>query len=159
MATAGMPHALKLYYLFIKDADAYAVAGHQIQPIGQAIVKESWTPEEVKAGGDLAPSPFAGRDGERFGLAPRHDNRMDALSAFAERDGKQYRPAKQAELFIMFKVDPATNGTDSGWVYGTVTPDGTHVTSSGRVASCLQCHQNAPVDRMFANPTATPAGY
>jgi hypothetical protein len=50
---------------------------------------------------------------------------------------KEYVAGAQAELFIMFKEEPATPGTDGGWVYGTVIPDLKRVTSTGRVASCL----------------------
>jgi hypothetical protein len=49
----------------------------------------------------------------------------------------------------MFKLDPKTPGTDEGWVYGTVTADGKTVTSAGRVASRMKCHQEAPHDRLF----------
>jgi hypothetical protein len=49
----------------------------------------------------------------------------------------------------MFKLEPGTPGTDAGWVYGTVTPDGKQVTSAGRVESCMGCHQDAPHDRLF----------
>ena len=52
----------------------------------------------------------------------------------------------------MFKTDPQTPGTDEGWVYGTVTPDGQQVTSAGRVESCMMCHQGAPHDRLFGLP-------
>jgi hypothetical protein len=52
----------------------------------------------------------------------------------------------------MFKVDPKTKDTDNGWVYGTVTADGKKVTSSGKVESCMKCHQDAPHDRVFGLP-------
>jgi hypothetical protein len=49
----------------------------------------------------------------------------------------------------MYKLDAKTPGTDEGWVYGTVTPDGKDVTCAGRVASCMGCHADAPHDRLF----------
>ena len=153
MATAGTPHAQKLYYLFVQDADAYAIASAQPQPIGQAIVKESWTPDELKAGCDLA-SPHVERGDEGYHIAPAPATTVYVLSPHVQRDGKQYRPGKQADLFIMFKVEPDTSGTDSGWVYGTVTPDGNNVTSAGKIASCMDCHQNAQPDRVFGAKAA-----
>ncbi len=76
----------------------------------------------------------------------------DHFLPFAEKDGKIYHAAKQADLFIMFKVDPKTKDTDKGWVYGTVTADAKKVTSSGKVESCMNCHQDAPHDRLFGLP-------
>ena len=40
-------------------------------------------------------------------------------------------------------------GTDAGWIYGTLTPDGKTVTSAGRVQRCMDCHDVAPHDRLF----------
>src|SRR5436190_351218 len=67
----------------------------------------------------------------------------------ARKGDKLFKATKQADLFIMFKLDPKTPGTDNGWVYGTVTPDGKTVTSAGRVESCMKCHQDAKADRLF----------
>lgn len=59
-------------------------------------------------------------------------------------------PTVKNALFIMTKVDPATKGTDNGWIYGTVTADGKTVTSGGRVQSCMGCHTGSTThDRMF----------
>jgi hypothetical protein len=93
-----------------------------------------WKPEPD--GRQVRPSAF-GRD-----VAPPHQR-------FAEKDGKHYRPAEKADLFIMLKLDPATPDTDQGWVYATVSADGKTVTSSGRVESCMGCHTKAPDDRLF----------
>ena len=62
----------------------------------------------------------------------------------------------------MLKFDPKTPNTDNGWVYGTVTPsnetsaNGTtgekgqfKVTSAGKIASCIACHESAEHDRVF----------
>lgn len=59
------------------------------------------------------------------------------------------KPEKQSDLFIMTKLDQAIKDTDEGWIYGTVTPDGKTVTSSGRVESCMKCHIQAKNDRLF----------
>jgi len=63
-----------------------------------------------------------------------------------------FRPDQPAGRFIMFKVDPATPDTDEGWVYATVSPAGI-VTSAGRVASCMGCHETAAThERLFGVP-------
>ena len=49
----------------------------------------------------------------------------------------------------MFKTKEGTPGTDRGWVYGTVSADGTTVTSVGLVKNGMQCHQDAPYDRQI----------
>jgi hypothetical protein len=68
------------------------------------------------------------------------------------KDQIQYRAAKPAGLFIMTKLKPDAPGTDEGWVYGTVAPDGKTVTSAGRVESCMNCHRDAKHDRLFGFP-------
>jgi hypothetical protein len=70
-----------------------------------------------------------------------------------EIKGKALKTSKQADLFIMMKLDPATPGTDAGWVYGTVKPDAKLVNSSGKIESCMNCHADARGDRLFGMPT------
>jgi hypothetical protein len=126
-------HGRKLYWLFVKEVPAgaaggtYFVAGKP-SPVGQVIVKQAWLPEEVS--------------GEK--AAGRRD--------CCTHQGRVYRASRKAGLFVLFKVDPQTPGTDEGWVYGTVTADGKEVTSAGRVESCMNCHQRAPHDRLFGLP-------
>lgn len=52
-----------------------------------------------------------------------------------------------APLFLMIK----TGGPDSdeGWTYATATPDGKTITGWGKLASCMECHQQAQHDRVF----------
>ena len=128
----------KLYFLFVRDAVAYSASGdaESIQPIGQTIVKESWAAREIHDG--RRPRAFTHRSG-----AP--------VRLYAERDGRTFGADRQTELFIMFKLPPDVPGTDSGWVYGTVSPDLQRVTSVGRIASCIECHEQAAGDRLFGN--------
>jgi hypothetical protein len=143
-------HGRKLYSLFARERPAYVNAARKATPIGQAIVKESWVPEEV---------PDDGRDLREKAI---HDQKAagdskalaEKFVPFARRDGKLFKAAKQADLFVMMKLDPNTPDTDAGWVYGTVTPDGTQVTSAGRVDSCMRCHVKAEHDRLFGLPAA-----
>lgn len=77
---------------------------------------------------------------------------VDRFLPYARTNGKLYRAWGKEGLFILFKLDPQTPGTDEGWVYGTVTADGKQVTSAGRVEACMSCHQRAPYDRLFGMP-------
>jgi len=55
-------------------------------------------------------------------------------------------------LFIMMKTgDP---DSDEGWIYATTSPDRKTVTASGKIASCMECHQTKTRDRMFGLPKA-----
>ena len=148
-------HGRKLYSLFAKDRRAYVgLAGLKTVPVGQVLVKQSWTPEEVKGARPAQPNVFhkevivtppVGGAGDR--KAPHERDHFYPYAT--DKQGKVHKAARQSELFIMLKLDPATKDTDQGWVYGTVTPDGKTVTSAGRVESCMKCHQQAKHDRLF----------
>jgi hypothetical protein len=138
-------HGQKLYSLFVKEMPSetltYTVPGKP-SPVGQAIVKESWVPEAVaEKEGDLK----AVRRTIRVGK----EQREDVFFPYARKGGRLYLASRKSALFVMLKLDPATPETDEGWVYGTVTADGTHVTASGRLESCMGCHRDAPHDRLF----------
>jgi hypothetical protein len=49
----------------------------------------------------------------------------------------------------MYKAHPTTPGTDRGWVYAVATANGERITSAGRIASCMKCHEQAEHDRVF----------
>lgn len=141
-------HGRKLYFLFAKDRRAYMVDRERgDQPVGQVLVKESWIPEELRDGS-------AGIDPEGRVDSGEEDPgvRNGRWLPYAERDGRRYHASTMAALFIMFKQDPASAGSDRGWIYGTVSADGKSVTSAGRVSSCMKCHEEAPRDRMFGLP-------
>jgi len=142
-------HGRKLYYLHAKDDLAYARGGEQ--PVGQVLVKEAWMPKEIPE----SELPKAEEDAYR--KARLHQlNELPAGQAWtglpARSEGKAFVPGAKAELFIMYKLDPRTEGTDAGWVYGTLTADGKSVTSSGRIESCMSCHREAKTDRIFGLP-------
>jgi hypothetical protein len=157
-------HGQKLYSLFALDRKPYlslwtdptqvslmtreSKSNASKLGIQQALVKESWKPEladnvqpdqhgklpqieESKSVGNVSP-----REGDHF-------------SPYAERDGKIYRAAEKAGLFIMMQLGSKTPDSDDGWIYGTVTADGKKVTAVGLVKSCIECHQNAPHGRIF----------
>ncbi|MFM9996952.1 MAG: cytochrome P460 family protein [Phycisphaerales bacterium] len=138
-AVDDTPHGRKLYYLHALDASAYRGATMDLgepsdpAPIGQVLVKEAWTPVKTDA-------PAWADSG--YGLARNH----------AARDGAVCRTGEHTGLFVMYKVDPSTPGTDRGWVYATVAPDHKSTTSLGRVESCMNCHVHAKHDRQFGLP-------
>ena len=113
------PHGRKLYFLIASDPVAYRDPA--TVPVGFAVVKESFAALPAPAGSSAAAH---GPDGAGLVLGERKD------------------------WFVMTKVAAdAADGTDAGWVYGTVTADGT-LTSAGRVASCMGCHDDKP-SRLF----------
>jgi hypothetical protein len=125
-------HGRKLFWLYVKlsppnSAEDDYTFGDKPNPVGQVVVKESWRPKEV-------------------------NDDTGSLPQAVDKDGHVFRTAEPGHLFIMVKSDPATPGTDEGWVYGTVTPDGKQVTCAGRVESCMSCHRDAPHDRLFGLP-------
>lgn len=158
-------HGRKLYDLFVSSpAVYYEVTGPRFDlpaprrgeddvrtaAAGFTAVKESFTPVEITDPKDT-PLPVV----RRIEIEPARDGRpavvkTDRFKPWAKApDGKTYKTGERRELFVMIKMDPETAGTDQGWVYGTVTPDGAKVTSSGQVASCMECHKQAKHDRLF----------
>jgi len=147
-------HGQKLYSLFVKDrkrnpfgSNSYIRAGKPNR-VGQVLVKEAWVPEVVK--NDDPQQAVTRKVKVRQGEEVVEED--DWFLPYAGKDGRLYRASRKSTLFIMLKLDPKTPGTDAGWVYGTVTADGKQVTSAGRVASCMKCHQKAPHDRLFGLP-------
>lgn len=130
-------HGRKLYTLYAKDPEAYGahksfvpapeVAG--LADIAQVLVKEAFVPVET-----ARPDNSVSLDGE---LSP------------AQHEGKTYVPGEPLGIYVVFKPRQTRIDTDAGWVYGTVSADLKTVTSSGKVASCMGCHQKAPNDRLF----------
>lgn len=122
-------------------------------PVGQAVVKESWVPEEVVDTPEnwkpilrVFHEPPSGKF-----VSVKPVEKPTLIVPCARSDGKVYRAARKYGLFVMFKTDPKTPDTDAGWVYGTVSADGGTVLSVGKLAACMKCHQDAPHDRIFAH--------
>ncbi len=152
-------HGQKVYSLFVKirpDGDllgrTYVVKPEN--PVGQVIVKESWIPEPVT---DVKVNYSA--DGKNSVLVCKREDGStlthvitDNFLPYARKGDRTYYAAKRGPLFIMMKLHPATEGTDKGWVYGVVSPDGKEVQAAGRIASCMGCHEKAPDDRLFGPP-------
>lgn len=125
-------HGKKLYWLYAKDRDAYLKTKEGAsQPVGQVLVKEAFVAQPGRGDGD-----------------PQQDG-WKPLTPIVERDGKPWHAGKKESLYVLLKLDPKTEGTDAGWVYGTLTPDGKTVTSAGKVKTCMGCHTENTHDRMF----------
>lgn len=123
-ADDGTAHGHKVYRLRATDPQAYidAVGGGSPPAQGFSVIKEAFHPVDV---GEFAPL---------------------------------YTLGDHAGLFIMTKHADDVPGTDRGWVYSTAVPSeftiegdvvGWEVTASGRIASCMGCHENAPHGRLF----------
>jgi hypothetical protein len=135
-------HGRKLYTLYAKDPVAYGARksampepdAPALVDLTQVVVKEAWRPvvSDVPAQGMMG--------GER------RENLLPAL-----HDGKAYVPGEKAGLYVLFKPGKTDLDTDAGWVYGTIAPDGA-VTSAGKVASCMGCHQEN-AGRLYGLPT------
>ena len=138
-------HGGKLFWMFAKHRDAYVACATQDQPVGQVLVKEAWSRREATAAEEEGESPEA--SGHRFG---GDDERIRSIARRTiEKDGVRWTADRVKALYVMMRLSPDTPGTDQGWIYGTLTPDGRTVTSAGRVSSCMGCHARAPRDRMF----------
>jgi cytochrome P460 len=149
-------HGQKLYSLFARKRVAYCYLERSNSvDVGQVIVKQSWIAEEITAADE---KPMKKIDYQKIIYTPvvqpgeRDGSRSEAGDHFypyAWKGDKVFKAGKQADLFIMMKLDPKTPDTDAGWVYGTVTADGKQVTSAGKVESCMKCHREAKHDRLF----------
>lgn len=123
-------HGRKLYSLFAKNRNEYALLGDsKTVSIGQIVVKQSWLPEEVK---DV-----------------KEHNPQDHFDPYVRKGDKTFKASTPAGLFVMMKLDPKTDGTDEGWVYATLSSDAKTVTAAGRIESCMKCHQETKTDRLF----------
>ncbi len=138
-------HGEKLYFLYAKNRDAYVEIENDKQEVGQVVVKESWHPKETDKAIEAKGESDDDSGNDLAELLPPGGS----VITITEKDGQAYTTGESAGLYIMFKLEPDTAGTDNGWVYATVTADGNTITASGKVDSCISCHQDAPHDRLF----------
>lgn len=148
-APEASPHGQKLYTLAILDFAGYArdtaragdrdAKGRGLDldrvqretGIEQAVVKVSYLPT---------------------------DDRSKATHGIgsASVEGKTIFAGEPRELFVMVRPREPSRATDQGWLYGTISADGKQVTSAGKVASCMGCHEKAPHGRLFGLGQAIP---
>lgn len=148
-------HGQKLYLLFAAKKNYYNHSKKHVSPLGQAIVKESWEAIETEPQEKKSVVDFEKFEKMVASMATKHASGHRVIMS-ARKDKKFYHAGKQKELFIMYKVDPKTKGTDKGWVYGTVSADGKTVTAAGTIQSCMKCHKEAGVDRLFGPKNPPP---
>jgi len=142
-------HGRKLYYLFASDKNAYTNDPKKPQPVGQILVKESWTAETPAALPKDSVETVKHVGVPDLNKPGRTVTVQERVSRVLVRGGKVYHTGKPGELFIMYKAEPQTRGTDQGWVYGTVSADGKTVGLAGRIATCMGCHSKVEGDRLF----------
>ena len=104
------------------------------QPAGQVIVQAAYRPEEVV---DV--------------MSARESLAVEGAGTLIHRQGRTWRRGERSALFVMIKGDEADPNTDAGWTYAELSPDGSQVRQSGRLASCMSCHADAPHDRLFGD--------
>jgi hypothetical protein len=131
---AGAAHDGKLFVLYTADINRYGRAVGWLEkdwpdprlrkivvpPPGmlQVLVKESFVAKPLEGA-------YEGPYGNLHG---------------AHEDGKPMVPGDPIGLFVMIELAGKPAGTDEGWIYGTVAPDGT-VTSASDVGACHDCHR------------------
>jgi hypothetical protein len=143
-------HGRKLYFLFAgplelggrnRYTELGKPGGASELPIGFTVVKQSWTAEPGPA-----PAPASPTNQPNAILTIDPPPPVTTL----EHEGRQLHTGEPRELFVMTKIGaPDTPGTDRGWIYGTLTPDGQTATSAGRVERCMSCHEHADHERLF----------
>jgi hypothetical protein len=70
-----------------------------------------------------------------------------------EVDGQTYRTGDRADLYVMVKVGEArAEGTDAGWIYAVLSPDGSVLHQASVLEQCAGCHAASPHDRLFGPP-------
>ena len=141
-------HGRKLYYLHALDPARYfsdtnmsdgfigQLSAAKLPGIAQAIVKDAFAPK--RAEGDAL---------EDLKVALETGKKDEAPFAY-DAEERQYVAGSAIGQFIMIRYAAAREGTDDGWIYATVDSWGT-ITSIGKVASCMECHVDAPHGRLF----------
>ena len=139
-------HERKVYFVYASDRRRYydITTGRARPTRGFTVVKEAFRPQRVTAapGGaqhDLPPQGSLPTATETF-----HPDRYRTIP---DEDGHAVGPGQPAGLYVMRYVG-RRRGTDRGWIYGTIDPQGA-ITSEGRNEQCISCHRSAPHNRLF----------
>jgi hypothetical protein len=134
------PHEEKLYYLWSNEQLAYTMLARMPTPlpVGFTVVKQSFSSKPMIGVPPAVKPPALDTP---IGETPA------PISWLTTRDGRRLQIDRPKDLYMMIKVGDVA-GADAGWIYGTVSPSGT-VTSAGRVASCMGCHESAKHERLF----------
>ena len=133
-------HGQKLYVLRSSHSSEYLDlwSSDQVTPIGQTLVKQTWIPIEMEGVVTADPLP-------RFPPGMSDGSGEDPWEGFHRElieEGRGWRTGDPGPVFFMHKLAPGTPGTDYGWVYGSMSPEG-HMYEVGAIASCMLCHNGA----------------
>ena len=164
-------HGHKLYFLWVEDPTSYAKNCGVTREGLDALVdigsednpfeprpsdkKQDWStePAPCPVGQTLVKESFEAREVRVPGASPAEDGPSKLPEARAWplvfKDGHAYESGSPHELFIMTKVDPRTPDTDNGWIYAVVSTDRKAVLQSGRIESCMHCHDQTSRDRLY----------
>ena len=150
-----------------RDAGPILTAAKEYPGYGRVGDLLRWAPTDCQAPQPGPPRMSISRDPETHGrklyhLYARHFDayrQSDSLDqpvgqvlvkeAWVPAAGStSHRPVAgdKGPLFVMMKTGEPDS--DGGWIYATLTPDGRTVTSSGKLASCMECHESKR-DRLF----------
>jgi hypothetical protein len=143
-------HGMKLFSVFAAMRDEYIHPTSDAVSVGQVVVKESWKLEAIDPAQELSVTGASASGGALTATQQVDLQRIHSgFYPYATQGGVTYRATDRFGLYMMAKLDPTTADTDQGWLYGTVTMDGT-VTAAGRVESCMGCHvASAKHERLF----------
>lgn len=143
-ADADTAHAAKVFVLHALDPKAY------------------WRSADVKgelpATLDRVGATLRSRDDvlqvlvkESFVPRPLDADTFQARLVPAKRGDARYGAGDPIGLFVMAQLRDATSeGTDAGWIYATIAPEG-RITAAGDLEACRGCH-GAQADRVFGMP-------
>lgn len=156
------PHAEKLYLVHAYDATSYAGVDYSNDRQGGMVFAEPDPEDPQQFFRDVA-LPELSREWQQIlvkeAFVPTLAGEelttelagQPSYVASAERGESSWLPGESAGLFLMLRTARDTPGTDEGWVYATVHPDGA-VGEVGEISSCADCHRRAGDDRMFGLP-------
>ena len=153
-------HGDKLYLMYAKDRESYQNAAQQQAPIGQVIVKQSWTPKEVSLDDYQARLMEDVLDQmSEMGFPKTHTIEKSIVRNLNSRSIHLRFAGKKSTCQIhsrrcssCTKRTTKPTKTDQGWVYGVVEADGSEVIQFGKIDQCMSCHVDAGPDRLFGLP-------
>ncbi len=143
----GAAHDGKLFLLWARDIDRYATTvGWLGKDSPQAKAQARWRARPGDVVQVLVKESFVAKEFDPAKPSPQRN--FDLHSAM--RDGKPFVPGDPIGLFVMIELAGNPEGTDAGWIYGTVAPDGA-VTSATDTGACRDCHSQRD-NRLFGLP-------
>jgi len=168
MRIASLAAALLAAGCSAADDPRVQEAARSYDSYGRVDETRRWAPTDCKAPLPEPPRLSASRDAETHGrklyyLYAKNREAYRLLPEFPQPVGQvivkeSWIPAatstfakpvteSRGPLFIMMKTGEPDS--DEGWIYATATADGKTITSRGKLASCMECHQSAKNDRLF----------